>query len=136
MKHFKDDTGQIHAVEPDCSQDHLIQEGWTPCDKPEPVIDPLQKAMNMRDVALASLVHDFSNGRIIQVRPPQFAGDAFNIDTAIEQMERNGLTERQWWMLDNKLHTITLDELKTAKASGQDQGVAIWEQFAADIAAI
>lgn len=79
----------------------------------------------VRDEALMSLVHDFGDGRVIQVRPI----DEQNINTRIDLMNRHGLAVADFKMLDNQKHQITIDELVTAKESGQDQAAAVWQEY-------
>lgn len=86
-------------------------------------------AKGIRDEALRTLTHDFGDGRVIQVRPADFANDELNIRNAIERMQRLGLTQQPWVMVDNTSHMVTVAELETAIASGQDQGAAIWQTY-------
>lgn len=83
----------------------------------------------IRDDALRNLTHDFGDGRVIQVRPADFANDELNIRNAIERMTRLGLTQQPWLMADNTAHMVTIPELEEATASGQDQGAAIWQTY-------
>ena len=83
------------------------------------------KAKEERDEALDSMVHDFGDGRVIQVRPQ----DAENIDTAISLMTRHSLPTHPWFMQDNKFYHVTVAELQTARESGEDQAAAIWTSF-------
>ena len=83
----------------------------------------------IRDDALRNLTHDFGDGRVIQVRPADFANDELNIRNAIERMNRIGLTQQLWVMVDNTSHMVTVAELETAINSGQDQGAVIWQVY-------
>ncbi len=99
-------------------------------------VDKALSAKRALRESLSSLAHDFGDGRVIQVRHPDYAADAFNIDTAIDTMERGGEESRLWIMQDNQMHMVTLDELKVAKISGQDQGDAIWDEFFAAVGGV
>ena len=78
-----------------------------------------------RDIDLSNIVHDFGDGRVMQCRPQ----DEQNLRLAIERMEANAVTTKQWVMVDNKKYAVTLTELKTARDSGITQGDAIWDAY-------
>lgn len=88
-----------------------------------------REAKQIRDDALRNLTHDFGDGRVIQVRPADFANDELNIRNAIERMQRLGLTQQPWVMVDNTSHMVTVAELEEAITSGQDQAAAIWQTY-------
>ena len=79
----------------------------------------------VRDEALEALVHDFGDGRIIQVRPK----DEGNIRNAIEIMTANALPTINWLMQDDVKYPVTIAELQVALASGQAQGLAVWDNM-------
>lgn len=98
---------------------------------PQPEPEP-PTSEELRDAALASLVHDFGDGRIIQCRPHPFS-DESNMRNAIEQMGRLGQSDRVWFAADNTGVTVTPAELQTAIESGQDQSSLVWAKFFSDI---
>ena len=72
-------------------------------------------AKEARDSGLDLLVHDFGDGRVMQVR----LKDEQFIKGAIELMEMAGVTSMDGWVMeDNKKYTVTVDELKTARLTG------------------
>lgn len=87
-----------------------------------------QDPRQVRDEALAALVHDFGDGRVIQCRPHPFS-DESNMRNAIEQMGRLNQTERLWFGADNTAVTVTAADLQTAIESGQDQSAVVWTDF-------
>lgn len=90
-----------------------------------------------RDAALAALTHDFGDGRVVQVRPPQFAHDESNMRNAIERLGRGAPTDKQKWLAaDNSVIELTGAELKAALDSAQDQGAVIWSQFFSGLEAL
>lgn len=111
---------------PNDGRDKYVDGAWVP------YIDPVQ----IRDDKLKNLVHDFGDGRVIQVRHPDYASDKTNIETALRIMDRSGQTERDWYMLDNKIYTITKEELEEALVSGEDQADAAWSDFFSNIESI
>lgn len=72
-----------------------------------------------RDDALSNLVHDFGDGRIIQVRPLDAANLQFGIATG----------QSEWVMANDMPEQITTAELQTAFDSGISRGVAIWNDY-------
>ena len=72
-------------------------------------------AKEARDSGLDLLVHDFGDGRVMQVR----LKDEQFIKGAIELMEMAGVTSMDGWVMeDNKKYTVTVDELKAARLTG------------------
>ena len=72
-------------------------------------------AKEARDSGLDLLVHDFGDGRVMQVR----LKDEQFINGAIELMELSGKTSMdEWVMEDNKKYTVTVDELKAGRLTG------------------
>jgi hypothetical protein len=72
-------------------------------------------AKEARDSGLDLLVHDFGDGRVMQVR----LKDEQFIKGAIELMEMAGKTSMDGWVMeDNKKYTVTVDELKAARLTG------------------
>ena len=72
-------------------------------------------AKEARDSGLDLLVHDFGDGRVMQVR----LKDEQYIKGAIELMEMTGATSMdEWIMEDNKKYTVTVDELKAGRLTG------------------
>tara|TARA_R110002153_G_scaffold274037_1_gene446773 strand:- start:10101 stop:10562 length:462 start_codon:yes stop_codon:yes gene_type:complete len=72
-------------------------------------------AKEARDSGLDLLVHDFGDGRKMQVRPK----DEQYVKGAIDLMEMAGVTSMDGWVMeDNKKYTVTVDELKAARLTG------------------
>ena len=72
-------------------------------------------AKEARDSSIELLVHDFGDGRVMQVR----LKDDQYIKGAIELMELSGKTSiDDWVMEDNKKYTVTVDELKAGRLTG------------------
>tara|TARA_R110000851_G_scaffold56769_4_gene132634 strand:- start:92 stop:547 length:456 start_codon:yes stop_codon:yes gene_type:complete len=72
-------------------------------------------AKEARDSSIELLVHDFGDGRVMQVR----LKDDQYIKGAIELMELSGKTSMdEWVMEDNKKYTVTVDELKAGRLTG------------------
>ena len=86
---------------------------------------PIISAKQIRDDALAALVHDFGDGRIIQTRPQ----DEQNVKTAIELMTSLSLPSIDWVMADNVKHPVTVDELQAALLAGQLTAMQIWADY-------
>lgn len=82
----------------------------------------------IRDQALAALVHDFGDGRVIQCRPHPFS-DESNMRNAIEKMDRLGQSSRVWLSAHDTLFTVSQADLQTAIESGQDQSDVVWADF-------
>ena len=85
-----------------------------------------------RDDALDAIVHEFSDGRIIQARE----SDETNLRNAEEMMLRRGIPSMVWVMADNLPANVTPADLRTAIESGQDQAATIWDQYIIDLANI
>lgn len=85
----------------------------------------LEAAKVVRDEALEALVHDFGDGRVIQVRPK----DESNIRNAIEIMTANSLPSISWQMQDDVKYPVTVAELQVALQAGQTQALVIWGNF-------
>lgn len=133
MKYFKNVNGAVRGVEDDGSQDSLVESGYTEIlgSELELLLNPVATvptAQQKRDLALLSLVHDFGDGRVIQVRPI----DEGNLRNEIDRMSRKADEPQSWRMVDNTWHEVTVAELQTALESGQDQGRVVWDQFEAD----
>ena len=135
MKHYRDEQGRIFGVEPDGSQDHLIKDDWVACAAPvAPAADPADVAKALHAAELRSLVHDFGDGRVIQVRPPETGSmDESNIRNAIERLTRTAEADEMWYMADNNFHRVTAAELQEALNSGQDQAKQAWDDLRAAI---
>ena len=72
-------------------------------------------AKEARDSGLDLLVHDFGDGRKMQVRPK----DEQYVKGAIDLMEMAGVTSMDGWVMeDNQKYTVTVDELKAARLTG------------------
>ena len=94
--------------------------------QPEPYTPSAEQVVEQqRDGALQQLVYDCGDGRLIQCRPQ----DEQNVRNAIERMQRLGLTEQVWRLADNTHQTVTLGELLSALAYGQDQAATLWGAF-------
>ena len=85
--------------------------------------------VSKRDLALSEMVHDFGDGRVIQVRPI----DEANLRNAIERVSRLSNEPIDWLMADNTKHPVYLAELQEALNSGQDQASAVWYQYFIDL---
>lgn len=128
MRHFKDGSGQIRAIDED--QEHLIGGDWTEVSDSElggelDLIKPTPTARQVRDAALAALTHDFGDGRVMQTRPK----DESNIRNATEVMEANSIPTIGWVTADDRKHDVTVAELKTALAAGQLAAMQIWGEY-------
>lgn len=111
-----------------------IDNGDDTFSKPEPTEEELKRiamseAISTRDSALRNMVHDFGDGRVIQVRPPQFGPDESNMRNAIERMERLSIDTQTWYMADNVPHQVRVADLQEALQYGQDQAAVIWDEF-------
>lgn len=82
-----------------------------------------------RDSALAALIYDLGDGRVMQTRPQ----DEMNLRTAIDTMTRKAEASRSWFAANNTKITVTLAEVQAAWEYGQDQADAIWSQFITDV---
>jgi len=120
-----DDAGNRHYV--------MVQEWIAQGNIPEPESVVLPSPTEIRDTALKGMVHDYEDGRVIQVRPPKFAEDESNIRNAIEMMVRLGVELTDWYMADNLPYPVTVEDLRKALDSAQDQGAAIWADFLSDV---
>lgn len=87
--------------------------------------EDLVKAKGARNEALNNLVHDFGDGRVMQVREK----DESNIRNAIEIMIANNMTSMDWVMLDDIKYPTTIEELQAGLLSGQMQGLTIWGDY-------
>ena len=100
-------------------------------DTPEELLQSkVAAATDSRNTALGGLVHTFTDGRVMQVRPK----DEQNIRTAIDLMTRNSLTQYKWRMADNTTSMVTIADLQEGLDAGQDQGAIVWAQFFTDTA--
>lgn len=79
----------------------------------------------LRDQQLEALVHDFGDGRIIQVRPK----DEPNFERAYKLFAMTDIATIDWVMVDNVKHPITEAELRTAHDVGVLAGAAIWDAY-------
>lgn len=134
MKYFKNVDNKPYAFDDDADSS-LIPDNLIEIDDVEfqqLVEDTNQSLVNdprrIRDEALAALVHDFGDGRVIQCRPHPFS-DESNMRNAIEQMGRLNQTERLWFGADNTAVTVTAADLRTVIESGQDQSAVVWTDF-------
>ena len=72
-------------------------------------------AKGVRDSRLDLLVHDFGDGRVMQVR----LKDEQFINGGIGLMELAGKTSMDGWVMeDNKKYTVSVDELKAGRLTG------------------
>ncbi len=127
MRYFKDLDGKVFAIESDGSQDHIIKSSWVICDKPSQELTPEDAAKTAFNERLLGMTHDFGDGRVIQVRPPETGkSDESNIRNAIDRMSRLNLAAEDWFMADNIFYPITAAELQAALESGQDQTAGAW----------
>tara|TARA_R110000822_G_scaffold201583_1_gene338826 strand:- start:1361 stop:1759 length:399 start_codon:yes stop_codon:yes gene_type:complete len=117
MKYFKDSKGNIYVDPIESKYTDLIEMTAEAFDA-EVVIrntPPPPTAKEARDSGLDLLVHDFGDGRVMQVR----LKDEQFINGAIELMELSGKTSmNDWVMEDNKKYTVTVDELKAGRLTG------------------
>lgn len=77
-----------------------------------------QQLKQSRDAALNSMVHDYGDGRVVQIRP----SDLINFQIAIEQGQ-----SREWILADNSIAIITVAEMVAAVESGKAQATAIYD---------
>jgi len=96
---------------------------------PNPAPSPTAK--EARDVALAQLVHDFSDGRVIQTRPQ----DERNIRNAIEYLEVTQAGSMNWIMADNSIQAVSAADLLAALTAGRAAAVVIWNEYMAEVSA-
>ena len=85
-------------------------------------------AVHPKDVlmtALNDLVHDFGDGRVIQVRPK----DIQNIRDAMELIGPSARATMRWRMLDNKTSVFTHEELRIARRAGMKSVAALWADY-------
>jgi len=80
-----------------------------------------------RETALNEMVHDFGDGRVVQVRP----SDLINFQTAIA----TGI-DRDWILADNSIATLTVADMQTAMQSGIAQATQIFDDHIAALAAL
>jgi len=73
-----------------------------------------------RDIGLAGLIHTFTDGSQVQVRP----SDIPTFQLAISQ----GVDE-DWVMADNTVRLLTVAEMTEAMNSGIAQGKVIWQTY-------
>lgn len=88
-----------------------------------PVVSPAAKTV--RDLALAALVYDFGDGRIMQTRP----SDEQNIAGAILVMGANDILGMDWVMADNVKHPVTVNELQAALDAGRLAALQVWSDY-------
>lgn len=88
---------------------------------PPTLLEQRQALKAERDAALDNLVHDFEDGRVIQVRPQ----DASNLQLGI------ATGQNEWVMVDDMPHPVTTAELQTGFDSGIAQGTVIWNDYMA-----
>lgn len=81
-------------------------------------------AVELND-ALNTLVYDFGDGRIIQVRPD----DEPNFERAYKIFALTGLPSMAWVMADNVKHQVTEAELREAHNYGLLAGAALWDAY-------
>lgn len=79
----------------------------------------------IRDEALEALVHDFGDGRVIQVRPQ----DEPNFERAYRVFALTQAPTIDWVMADNVKHPVTEAELREAHDAGIVAGAAIWDAY-------
>lgn len=104
---------------------HYIDGAWVvETIVPEVTRDDLK---SQRDLALQAIVHDFGDGRVVQVRPQ----DVSNLQMAIQLG-----TNQEWVMADNTVATLTPTEMQTALDSGVMQGKQIWQTYIDNIKAL
>lgn len=145
MPHYKDLENNIHWLD-DAKDINLLPVGSIEITQAEADIinnPPLTLAEQAAELtrlhysALDDLVHDFGDGRVIQVRPQESGAlDEPNIRNAIEQMTRNLVTSREWKMADDTIGVLTLADLQSALNSGQDQATALWDAHIAALKAL
>lgn len=73
-----------------------------------------------RDASLSAIVHDFGDGRVVQVRPQDIA----NLQLAI-----NLNVDQEWVMADNAVAVLTPAEMQAALNGGVMQGKQIWQTY-------
>jgi hypothetical protein len=78
-----------------------------------------QELKSTRNSALASMVYEIDEDRVIQVRPDDLA----NITTAIS------IGKERFQMADNTIQPVTTEELSAALEDGISQADAIWDTY-------
>lgn len=97
-----------------------LAEGNTPEPVPAPTLEEQRAALKaQRDSALSAMVHDFGDGRVMQVRPQDAPNLEFGISTG----------QNEWVMEDNLPHQVTTEELQEGFNSGIAQGLIIWNDY-------
>lgn len=74
----------------------------------------------VRDSSLSAIVHDFGDGRVVQVRPRDISTFQLAISVGVGE---------DWVMADNSVEFLTVAELQTAMNSGIAQGKDIWKTY-------
>ena len=120
MKHFKDANNNVYAYDSDGSQDSFIKPNLTRINNKELslLIAPQPfTSKQVRDNALAAIEsYDFKDGRVIQIR----LKDRDNLIGGIKK-------ETPFWkMLDNKVYSVTPEDLQVALDDLEAQIAAIW----------
>ena len=145
MPHYKDLENKVHWLEDGkyvtllpIGAIEITQEEADIINNPPPTSEEQAAELTrLHYDALGSLVHDFGDGRIIQVRPQEAeALDEPNIRNAIEQMTRNLVASREWKMADDTIGILSLADLQEALNSGQDQATALWDAHIAALKAL
>ena len=86
-----------------------------------------QALKQQRDAALQDMVHDFGDGRIVQVRPQ----DKANFEIGIA-----GGVDEEWIAADNSIVILTVAEMEEAMQSGITQGKAIYANYITSLKAL
>jgi hypothetical protein len=80
----------------------------------------IQQLTSQLIVDLESITHEFSDGRVIQVRPS---------DVAILEIAISRGNDKRWKMADNTISMMAISELQAALIAGLEKGEAIWDDY-------
>lgn len=94
-----------------------------------PYVAPTPSARQVRDEALEAMVHDFGDGRVIQVRPK----DEPNFERAYRIFTLTSAPTIDWVMQDDVKHPVTEAELRAAQDAGILAGAAIWAAYTPEV---
>jgi len=101
------------------------QDNWTAEYKEYIILKNTLTSSQVRDAALAAIqTYDFEDGRVIQIRIKE---DRDNLKGGIKK------GQTLWKMLDNKVYSVTTDDLQVALDEQEKQIAAIWMAHFADL---
>lgn len=98
---------------------------WLADNEPILYAAPVPSPRQVRDEALAALVHDFGDGRVIQTRPK----DEPNFERAYRIFALTQAPTIDWVMANNVKHPVTEAGLREAHDAGILAGAVIWDAY-------